>query len=197
MLFYRGFVYDHHMDWNNPKNDRARAADDNFRPLDGQFDSNVMIQVKNGPIDFQVREPVSPLFGTLQKSNTVLEFQITQEYFGQAKHTAFLAPMWKEVLDFDLRGPVKKLVKGIVGVSNEGLDENWTANHLSQSNLYAFGRLTWNADLTAKQLSDEWTRLTFGDDPKVVATVNQIQLSSWRTYENYTGVLGLQGLTDI
>jgi alpha-glucuronidase len=197
MIFYRGFVYDHHMDWNNPKNDRARAADDNFRPLDGKFDSNVMIQVKNGPIDFQVREPVSPLFGTLEKSNTVLEFQITQEYFGQAKHTVFLAPMWKEVLDFDLRGPVKKLVKGIVGVSNEGLDENWTGNHLSQANLYSFGRLTWNADLTAKQLSDEWTRLSFGDDPKVLATVNQIQLSSWRTYENYTGVLGLQGLTDI
>jgi alpha-glucuronidase len=202
MIFYRGFVYDNHMDWNNPKNDRARAADDNFRSLDGQFDSNVMIQVKNGPIDFQVREPVSPLFGTLEKTNMALEVQITQEYFGQARHTVFLGPMWKEVLDFDLHAgragtPVKSRVKAMVGVSNEGLDETWLGNHLSQANLYAFGRLAWNPEVTSRQVSEEWTKLTFGSDPKLLATINNIQLSSWRTYENYTGVLGLQGLTDI
>ena len=87
LLFYRGFVYDHHMDWRNPKNDRARAADDNFRPLDGKFESNAVVQIKNGPIDFQVREPASPLFGTLEKTNQAMELQITQEYFGQARHS--------------------------------------------------------------------------------------------------------------
>ena len=102
LLFYRGFVYDHHMDWRNPKNDRARAADDNFRPLDGKFESNAVVQIKNGPIDFQVREPPSPLFGTLERTNQAIELQITQEYFGQARHSVFLAPMWKEVLDFDM-----------------------------------------------------------------------------------------------
>jgi alpha-glucuronidase len=211
LLFYRGFVYDNKMDWRNLKNDRARAADDNFRSLDGRFDDNVVIQVKNGPIDFQVREPASPLFGTLEKTNLAIELQITQEYFGQARHTVFLVPMWKEVLDFDMhaRGagtPVKALAAGktfgrptggLVGVSNVGLDDNWLGNHLSQANLYGFGRLAWNPDLSSRQIAEEWTRLTFGDDPKVVATIAAIQMSSWRTYENYTGPLGLQTLTDI
>ena len=91
------------MDWNNPKHDRARAAYDNFRALDGKFDDNVIIQIKHGPIDFQVREPASPLFGTLEKTNQAIELQITQEYFGQARQAVFLVPMWKEALDFDLR----------------------------------------------------------------------------------------------
>ena len=202
LLFYRGFVYDHHMDWRNPKNDRARAADDNFRPLDGKFEPNAVLQIKNGPIDFQVREPASPLFGTLEKTNQAIELQITQEYLGQARHTVFLAPLWKEVLDFDMRvrpeaTPVKTLVGGFVGVSNVGLKDNWFGNHLSQANLYAFGRLAWNPDLSAREISEEWTRLTFGTDGRVDSTVNQIQLSSWKTYENYTGPLGLQTLTDI
>jgi alpha-glucuronidase len=202
LLFYRGFVYDHHMDWRNPKNDRARAADDNFRPLDGKFETNAVVQIKNGPIDFQVREPASPLFGTLEKTNQAIELQITQEYLGQARHTVFLAPMWKEVLDFDMRvrpeaTPVKALVGGFVGVSNVGLSDNWFGNHLSQANLYAFGRLAWNPDLSVREISEEWTRLTFGPDPAVNAAVNAIQLSSWKTYENYTGPLGLQTLTDI
>ncbi len=201
-LFYRGFVYDNHMDWRNLKNDRARAADDNFRSLDGAFDDNAIIQVKNGPIDFQVREPASPLFGTLQKTKSAIELQITQEYFGQARHTVFLVPMWKEVLDFDLRAggqpsPVKSRVNGFIGVSNVGLDDNWTGNHLSQANLYGFGRLAWDPDLTSEQIAQEWSRLTFGPDPTVNEIVNRIQISSWRTYENYTGPLGLQTLTDI
>ena len=104
---YRGFVYDHRMDWRNLKNDRARAAYDNFKSLDGQFDDNVIIQIKHGPIDFQVREPTSPLFGALEKTNEAIELQITQEYFGQGRHTVFLVPMWKETLDFDMqvKGP--------------------------------------------------------------------------------------------
>jgi len=211
LIFYRGFVYDHHMDWRNLKNDRARAAYDNFHDLDGAFDDNVVLQIKNGPIDFQVREPASPLIGALEKTNQALELQITQEYMGQARHTVFLAPMWKETLDFDMhaRGlgtPVKALVAGktfhrpeggFVGVSNVGLDDNWYGNYLSQANLYAFGRLAWQPDLSAREINDEWTRLTFGSDPEVLRTFSDIQLTSWRTYENYTGPLGLQTLTDI
>jgi alpha-glucuronidase len=202
LIFYRGFVYDNKMDWRNLKNDRARAADDNFRKLDGQFEDNAIIQVKNGPIDFQVREPASPLFGTLQKTKKAIELQITQEYFGQAKHTVFLGQYWKDTLDFDLRvrdqvSPVKSQVQAIVGVSNVGMDENWLGNQLSQANLYAFGKLAWNPNVTASKMVADWTRLTFGTDPKVVDTIARIQLDSYRAFENYTGPLGLQTLTDI
>ena len=212
LLFYRGFVYDHHMDWNNPKNDRARAAYDNFVALDGKFDDNVVVQIKHGPIDFQVREPASPLFAALEKTNESIELQVTQEYFGQARHTVFLIPMWKDALDFDLHAregaatPVKALAAGkifhrpaggFVGVVNVGLDDNWFGNHLSQANLYGYGRLAWNPDLSAARIAEEWTKLTFGTDPRVVKTVDDIQLTSWRTFENYTGPLGLQTLTDI
>jgi len=212
ILFYRGFVYDHHMDWQNLKNDRARAAYDNFHDLDGKFDSNVVIQIKHGPIDFQVREPASPLFGALEKTNQAIELQVTQEYFGQSKHTVFLVPMWKEALDFDMhaRGsaptPVKALAAGrvferptggFVGVVNIGIDDNWSGNHLSQANLYGYGRLAWNPNLSSRIIAAEWTRLTFGADLKVNETVNNILLASWRTFENYTGPLGLQTLTDI
>jgi alpha-glucuronidase len=211
LFFYRGFVYDNHMDWNNPKNDRARAAWDNFHELDGQFDDNVIIQIKNGPIDFQVREPASPLFGALEKTNQAIELQITQEYNGQARFMMYEVPMWKETLEFDMHAgpmptPVKSLVAGkvfhsktggFVGVSNVGLDENWMGNHMSLANLYGYGRLAWNPDLTVKQITDEWTRQTFSANPKVVDTIGAMQMSSWRTYENYTGPLGLQTLTDI
>jgi alpha-glucuronidase len=207
LLFYRGFVYDHHMDWRNPKNDRARAAYDDFHPLDGQFDDNVVVQIKNGPIDFQVREPASPLFAGLSKTNQAIELQITQEYMGQARHLVFLVPLWKDTLDFEMGpGPVKAFVSGklthrtvggFVGVANVGLDENWFGNHLSQANLYGFGRLAWNPELSAQQIAEEWTRLTFGNNPEVVSTIAGMQLASWPTYENYTGPLGLQTLTDI
>ena len=211
LFFYRGFVYNNRMDWRDLKNDRGRAAYDNFKDLDGKFDDNVIIQIKNGPIDFQVREPASPLFGALERTNQAIELQVTQEYMGQGRHTVFLAPMWKATLDFDMHAtaaatPVKALVAGkvfhrpsggFVGVTNVGLDESWLGNHLSQANLYAFGRLAWNPDLSAQRIEEEWARLTFGDDPEVLRTVNGIQLTSWRTYENYTGPLGLQTLTDI
>jgi alpha-glucuronidase len=211
LFFYRGFVYDNKMDWRNPKNDRGRAAYDNFHDLDGKFDDNVIIQTKNGPIDFQVREPASPLFGALEKTNQAIELQVTQEYNGQARHLMYLVPSWKEVLDFDMhaRGagtPVKALVAGkvfqrptggFVGVVNVGMDENWLANHLSQANLYGYGRLAWDPGVSSRRITEEWTRQTFGDDPKLLATVVEMQLSSWRTYENYTGPLGLQTLTEI
>ncbi len=211
LLFYRGFVYDHKMDWRNLKNDRARAAYDNFKPLDGQFEDNALIQIKNGPIDFQVREPASPLFGALEKTSQAIELQITQEYLGQQRQLCYLVPMWKETLDFDLQAkgpgtPVKALVAGkvfnrpvggFVGVSNVGLDTNWMGHHLAQANLHGFGRLAWNPDLSAREIAEEWTRLTFGHDKKVVDTIVAMQLGSWRTYETSTGPLGAQTLTDI
>src|SRR5580704_5796978 len=211
LVFYRAFVYNHHLDWRDPKNDRARAAYDNFHPLDGQFDDNVIIQIKHGPIDFQAREPVSPLFSGLEKPNEAIELQITQEYTGQQRHLCFLAPMWKQVLDFDMHAgedgtPVKDLVSGktfhrqfggFVGIVNAGLDTNWLAHPLAMANLYAFGRLAWNPDLSPRAIAEEWTRLTFGNDPRVVRTIVDMQLASWPVYEGYTGPLGTQTLTDI
>ena len=211
IVFYRAFVYDHHLDWNNLKADRARAAYDIFHPLDGQFDDNVIVQIKHGPIDFQVREPVSPLLGGLQKTSEAIELQITQEYTGQQRHTVFLIPMWKEVLDFDMavngqNTPVKDIITGrsfhrplggYVGVANVGLSTNWLANQLALANLYGFGRLAWNPDLTAQAIADEWTKLTFGNDRAVVKAITNIQLGSWPAYESYTGPLGLQTLTNI
>jgi alpha-glucuronidase len=211
LVFYRAFVYDHHLDWQNPKNDRAKAAYDNFHPLDGQFDDNVIVQIKYGPIDFQVREPVSPLFGGLAKTNEAIELQVAQEYTGQQRHLCFLAPMWKESLDFDMRvngghTPVKDLVSGkvtgrptggFVGVANVGMDPDWLGHPLAMANLYGFGRLAWDPNLSAKAIAEEWTRLTFGNDPAVVKTIVGMQLASWNIYESYTGPLGVGTLTDI
>jgi alpha-glucuronidase len=211
VVFYRAFVYNHHLDWRNLKNDRAKAAYDNFYPLDGDFDDNAIVQIKNGPIDFQVREPVSPLFAGLHRTNEAIELQITQEYTGQQKHLCFLVPMWKEALDFDMRmddqhTPVKDLISGRVfhrpvggftGVANVGMDANWLGSPLAMANLYGFGRLAWNPDLSSEQIMDEWNRLTFGSDPLVLATIKELQLNSWHVYENYTGPLGAGTLTNI
>jgi alpha-glucuronidase len=211
LLFYRAFVYNHHLDWRDLKNDRAKAAYDNFHALDGAFDDNVVIQIKNGPIDFQVREPVSPLFAGLGNTNEAIELQITQEYMGQQRHLCFLAPMWKEVLDFDMRvdggnTPVKDIVSGrtfhrpaagFIGVTNVGMDDNWLGSPLALANLFAFGRLAWDPNLSSENIIDEWTHLTFGSDPVVVNTISTMQLNSWHTYENYTGNLGVGTLTNI
>ena len=211
VVFYRAFVYNHHLDWRNLKNDRAKAAYDNFHPLDGEFADNAIVQIKNGPIDFQVREPVSPLFAGLHRTNEAIELQITQEYTGQQKQLCFLVPMWKEVLDFNMRidnksTPVKDLVSGRVfhrsaggfaGVANVGLDANWLGSPMAMANLYGFGRLAWNPNLSSEVIIDEWTRLTFGSDPSVVKTVKKLQLDSWPVYESYTGNLGVGTLTNI
>ncbi len=211
VVFYRAFVYDHHLNWQDPKSDRARAAYDIFHPLDGKFDDNVIIQIKHGPIDFQVREPVSPLFGGLQHTNVAMELQITQEYTGQQRHLCSLPSMWREVLDFNFQldrdgASVKDIVSGktfhrpmggFVGVANVGMDESWLGHPLAMANLYGFGRLAWNPDLSPRAIADEWTRLTFGNDPAVVSTLSEMQVDSWTVYESYTGPLGLQTLTDI
>jgi alpha-glucuronidase len=211
VLFYRAFVYNHHLDWRVLKNDRAKAAYDNFHPLDGAFDDNAIVQIKNGPIDFQVREPVSPLLGGLRDTNRAIELQVTQEYTGQQRHLCFLVPMWKEALDFDMRidgnsARVKDLVAGRVwrrptggfaGVVNVGMDANWLGSPLAMANLFGFGRLAWNPNLSADAIADEWTRLTFGNDPFVVKTIVEIQMESWQVYESYTGPLGAGTLTNI
>lgn len=211
VVLYRAFVYNHHLDWNDPKADRARAAYDIFHPLDGKFAPNVIVQTKEGPIDFQVREPVSPLFGGLTQTNQAMELQITQEYTGQQRHLVYLAPMWKEVLDFDMRvegrsTPVKEIIEGksfsrtfggMVGVAGVGRDE-WLGSPLAMANLYAFGRLAWNPNLTPEQIAEEWTRQTIDNtDPGVARTVVNMLMQSWPAYERYTGPLGLQTLTDI
>ncbi|MGB2640283.1 MAG: alpha-glucuronidase family glycosyl hydrolase, partial [Candidatus Acidiferrum sp.] len=211
IVFYRAFVYNHHLDWRNLKNDRARAAYDIFHPLDGKFDDNVIIQIKYGPIDFQVREPASPLFSGLEKTNEAIELQVTQEYTGQQRHLCFLPPLWKTVLDFDMHAgeqptPVKAIVEGktfhrplggFVAVVNVGMDTNWLAHPLAMANLYGYGRLAWNPDLSSDQIAEEWTRLTFGNAPVVVQTISKMLLSSWPIYESYTGPLGAGTLTDI
>ena len=211
LLFYRAFVYDHHLDWKVMTNDRARAAYDNFYSLDGQFDDNVVIQIKNGPIDFQVREPASPLFSGLEKTNQAIELQVIQEYMGGGRHLVNLIPWWKDTLDFDMHvgngaTPVKAIVtgkvfhrpvSGFVGVTISSMDPTWTRSHFSQANLYGFGRLAWDPGLSSRRIIEEWTRQTFGNDPVVVQTIVGMNLRSWRTYENYTGPLGLQTLTEI
>jgi alpha-glucuronidase len=211
VVLYRAFVYNHHLDWNDLKADRARAAYDIFHPLDGQFAGNVIVQIKNGPIDFQVREPVSPLFAGLQKTNEAVELQVTQEYMGQQRHLVFLPTQWKTYLDFDLRAdnrstPLKDIVDGksfhrplggYIGVANVGLDTNWMAHPLAMANLYGFARLAWNPNTTAETIAGDWTRLTFSNDEKVVSTITHMLLSSWPIYEHYTGPLGLQTLTNI
>lgn len=209
-VFYRAFVYNHHLDWRDLKNDRAKAAYDNFHPLDGAFDDNVIVQIKNGPIDFQVREPVSSLFAGFEHTNEAIELQITQEYTGQQRHLCFLVPMWKEVLDFDMHlkenpTPVKDLVSGKVfhrvggfaGVANVGMDANWLGSPLAMANLYGFGRLAWNPNLSAETIIDEWTRLTYGSDSVLAGTIEKLQLISWHVYESYTGPLGAGTLTNI
>ncbi|BDG47555.1 alpha-glucuronidase family glycosyl hydrolase [Parageobacillus sp. KH3-4] len=205
IVIWRCFVYNCRQDWRNRSTDRAKAAYDHFKPLDGQFHNNVVLQIKNGPMDFQVREPVSPLFGAMPKTNQMMEVQITQEYTGQQKHLCYLIPQWKEVLEFDTYAKgkgsqVKKVVdgslynyqySGIAAVSNIGDDPNWTGHTLAQANLYGYGRLAWNPDLSAQEITNEWVLLTFGDDPEVVGQISQMLLDSWRIYENYTAPLGV------
>jgi alpha-glucuronidase len=224
VVLYRAFVYDNHLDYSNMKADRARAAYDIFHPLDGQFAPNVIVQIKYGPIDFQAEEPVSPLFAGLHKTSEAIELQITQEYLGQQRHLVYLSPLWKEKLDFDLRAenrgprgqvlvrgvqnrstPVKEIIEGksferplggMIGVSCVGRD-GWLGAPLAMANLYAFGRLAWNPNLSADEIAAEWTKQTISTDPQVVATVDKMLMQSWPTYVHYTGFLGTQTLTDI
>ncbi|KAK1757327.1 alpha-glucuronidase [Echria macrotheca] len=211
IIMFRAFVYDRFADWTVWKADRANAAVDFFKDLDGKFLDNVVVQIKYGPIDFQVREPVSPLFANIPKTAVAMELQVTQEYLGQQSHFVYIPPMWKEILDFDMRvnnksSTVRDIVGGRVfgqklggyaGVVNVGTNTSWLGHHLSMSNLYGYGRLAWNPKQDAQDLLQEWIRLTFGFDKTVLDTITRIGMESWPTYENYTGNLGIQTLTDI
>lgn len=188
MVMWRAFVY-------NPSDeDRAKQAYSEFMPLDGQFRDNVIVQVKNGPIDFQPREPFSPLFGAMKKTSVMPELQITQEYLGQSVHLVYLATMWEEFLKSDTYqegkgSTVARCTDGslfpqkhtaIAGVSNIGSDVNWCGHPFAQSNWYAFGRLAWNNSLSSEQIADEWIKLTFADYSDKIDTQNSIFSADWQ-----------------
>ncbi|KAH8602459.1 glycoside hydrolase superfamily [Bisporella sp. PMI_857] len=210
VVMFRAFVYNklNDSDW---KADRANAAVEFFKELDGKFKDNVVVQIKYGAIDFQVREPVNPLFANLHHTSTAIELQVSQEYLGQQAHIVYLPPLWKSILDFDLRVDqqrsltreivtgkrFKRSLGGFAAVVNVGTDPTWLGSHLAMSNLYAYGRLAWDPTAQPKDILQDWIRLTFGFDKKVTNTITDISLKSWPAYEKYTGNLGIQTLTDI
>jgi len=199
IVMWRAFVY------SPSKEDRAKQAYLEFVPLDGKFRDNVIIQIKNGPVDFQPREAFNPLFGALKKTSEMVEFQITQEYLGQANHLVYLAPLFKETLDSDTYSngkgsTIAKITGGtlrpakitaISAVANIGEDTNWTGHHFAQSNWYAFGRLAWNHNLSSEQIADEWIKMTFTDDKNFVNPVKEMMLTSRETAVDYMMPLGL------
>jgi alpha-glucuronidase len=194
VVHWRAFVYNHRQDWRDRSTDRARAAYDHFAPLDGEFRDNVILQVKYGPIDFQTREPVSPVIAAMTRTRVATELQVTQEYTGQQKHVCYLGPQWSEILAFPLASaPVSALsTGGLVAVSNVGDDEYWTGHPLAQANLYAFGRLAWDPSLPPSLILDEWISLTFPGAPDALrAVLHAMMDESWRTYELYTAPLGI------
>lgn len=181
IVMWRAFVY------GNQDGDRVKQAVEEFKPLDGQFRDNVIIQIKNGPLDFQPREPYNPLFDNLHKTKMMAEFQITQEYLGQSTHLVFLSPMWKEF--FDEVAPSS--LKAVAGVANIGNDANWCGHHFAQANWYAFGRLAWNPSLTSEQIAEEWIRQTFSNNDALIKPVKEIMMSSREATVDYMMPLGL------
>ena len=200
IVMWRAFVYDQ-----NVPDDRAKQAYSEFIPLDGLFRDNVIVQVKNGAIDFQPREPFHPLFGAMEKSNTMMEFQITQEYLGFSTHLVYLAPLFEECLKADtyakgegstvassIDGTLHgQKLTGMAGVANIGTDRNWTGHPFGQANWYAFGRLAWNPYLNSTEIADEWIRMTFSKDEKFVQPVLKMMLESRENCVNYMTPLGL------
>ena len=181
IVMWRAFVY-------APQSpDRANQACLEFMPLDGQFADNVIIQIKNGPIDFQPREPYSPLFTAMQKTQMMVEFQLTQEYLGAANHLVYLAPMWQEFFSFVKPGSLKAMA----GVANIGDDTNWCGHHFAQANWYAFGRTAWNPALKPEEIADEWIRQTFSSDERLLSPVREIMMDSREACVNYMMPLGI------
>jgi alpha-glucuronidase len=194
-VIWRAFVYSADDD-----TDRARQAFAEFAPLDGQFSDNVIVQVKNGPIDFQPREPFHPLFGAMSKTKLMLEAQVTKEYLGFASHLAFLAPVWKEVLEAETGqgGTVADVVTpaGMAGVANTGSDRNWTGSHFDQANWYALGRLAWDPSLSSEQIAREWIMQTLTRDAASAAAIARIMRGSREAVVRYMTPLGLAHLMD-
>ncbi|GAA4446415.1 alpha-glucuronidase family glycosyl hydrolase [Nibrella saemangeumensis] len=200
VVMWRAFVYKA-----DPKGDRFKAAYEEFKPYDGQFNKKVLVQVKNGPIDFQVREPFHPMFGAMPQTPLMMEFQLTQEYLGFATHMVYEAPLFKETLESDTYAKgkgstVAKVVDGslhgypitgMAGVANTGSDRNWTGHTMGQANWYAFGRLAWDHSLTSEAIADEWVKMTLTRDPQAVKTITGLMLRSREIYANYTNPLGV------
>jgi len=200
IVMWRAFVYD-----NNVPEDRAKQAYNEFTPLDNKFRDNVLVQAKNGPIDFQPREPFHPLFGAMPNTPLIMEFQVTQEYLGFATHLVFLAKLYEECLKSDTYAkgkgsPVAKVIDGtlenksltgMTGVSNIGTDRNWTGHPFAQANWYALGRLAWDPYLGSGEIADEWIRMTFSNDKEFVTRVNKMMLASREITVNYMTPLGL------
>ncbi|APV48665.1 alpha-glucuronidase [Betaproteobacteria bacterium GR16-43] len=205
LVLWRAFVYSQHN-----TEDRAKQAYSDFIPLDGKFLPNVLVQVKNGPIDFQPREPFHPMFGAMPKTPLLIEFQITKEYLGFATHIAYLGDMYEEVLEADTyrKGPGSTVAKvidgrlhgnaltGMSGVANIGSSRTWSGSHFDQANWYAFGRLAWDPEASAKDFAKEWAAQTFSSDPKVVNAVTDILMRSREAVVDYMTPLGLHHIMD-
>lgn len=205
-IIWRCFVYNCTQDWRDYKTDRARAQYDNFIQMDGAYHDNVILQIKNGPMDFQIREPVSPLLGGLKKTNQMLEVQIAQEYTGHQIDVCYLIPMFQEILKFKTYcrkendtvadfisgcGEHRNLNTGIVAVVNTGNDANWTGNVLAAANLYGFGRLAYDNSLSAEEIAREWICMTLSCEEEVIDKILSILLPSREVYEHYTSPLGI------
>jgi alpha-glucuronidase len=200
IIMWRAFVYAQE----NPE-DRAKQAYDDFKPLDGKFADNVIVQVKNGAIDFQPREPFHPLFGAMPKTPLMVEFQITKEYLGMATHLVYLGPLYEQVLAADtfahgkgstvarvIDGSLDRhALTGMAGVANIGTDRDWSGSTFNQANWFVFGRMAWNPDASATQVAGEWSELTFGPTPAVTSTVVRMMTTSREAVVNYMTPLGL------
>jgi alpha-glucuronidase len=203
VVMWRAFVYS-----NESPTDRAKQAYDEFVPLDGKFADNVLVQVKNGAIDFQPREPFHPLFGAMPKTPLMMEFQITKEYLGFATHLVYLGTLFEEALQADTRAKgkgstVAKVIDGelhgyeltgMAGVANIGTDRNWSGSHFDQANWYAFGRFAWDPDSSARTIADDWVRMTFGNDARLVKPVVDMMMGSREAAVDYMTPLGLHHL---
>tara|TARA_R110002126_G_scaffold72879_1_gene181903 strand:- start:4043 stop:6214 length:2172 start_codon:yes stop_codon:yes gene_type:complete len=204
-VIWRAFVYSEHDD-----TDRAKQAYDEFLPYDGSFKDNVIVQVKNGPIDFQPREPFHPMFGAYKKTPLAIEFQITQEYLGFSTHLVFLPKLFEEILDIDTyqkgtESTIAKIIDGslygnklttMAGVANIGTDLNWTGHPFAQANWYGFGRLAWDPNLSSGQIADEWIRATYTNDKAFVEPIKKMMLTSREAVVNYMNPLGLHHIFD-
>lgn len=200
IVMWRAFVYE-----NSRNVDRAGNGYEEFKPLDGKFNKNIFVQPKNGPIDFQPREPFHPLFGAMPQTPLMLEFQITQEYLGYATNLAYLGPLFEECLDADTYTKGKGTtvanvledynrshgISGIAGVANIGTDINWCGHLFGQSNWYAFGRMAWNPELSSEEVADEWLRMTFNNNTSFVNPIKEMMQQSRETVVNYRNPLGL------
>ncbi len=194
VVMWRAFVYAHDV-----PADRATQAYTEFAGLDGAFRPNVVLQVKNGPIDFQPREPFHPLFGAMPRTPLMMEFQITKEYLGFATHLVYLGPLFEEVLHADTRAGGKHLtvaqsLSGIAGVANIGTDRTWSGSHFDQANWYAFGRLAWNPDQSSRDIAADWAAMTFSPDLAVVEPIVGMMMASREAAVNYMTPLGLHHL---